>query len=132
VSAAAILGLEVTKLGDYGDDSPWRMTVDVFEDGKIVRYQVTGHYNGWPDGPPERTLDEVARVQSDFERRDEIAEKLDALDRQAAAEILPIMERLFREQVRVVHGDEGVAFLDRGTKGPIRSRGEGIDGGGES
>jgi hypothetical protein len=109
----ALIGLEVIKLGDIDDESPWRMTVDAWVDGKMVRYQVTGHYNGWPDGPPERTLEEVARVQTDFGRRDEIARELDRLDREAAAKIVPIIRELRREQVRVLYGEDGVAWLDR-------------------
>lgn len=118
MSAAVLLGLEVTKLdGDIDDDSPWRMTVDVWEDGVIRRYQVTGHYNGWRDGPPERTLEEIAGVQSSFGRRDEIAVELDRLDRLTAVRVAPIMEELSRAQVRVVYGDEGVALLDSERKG---------------
>lgn len=115
MSADVLLGLEVIKLGDYDDKSPWRMTVDVWDarDQKIVRYQVTGHYNGWPEGPPERTLDDLARVQASYERRDEIAAELDRLDREAAAKIAPIMDELFRAQAVVLHGPEVLDFLDR-------------------
>jgi hypothetical protein len=109
-----LLGLEVIKLGDHDDRSPWRMTVDCWDarSEKIVRYQVTGHYNGWPEGPPERTLDDLARVQASWERRDEIAAELDRLDREAIVKIAPIMEDLFRAQAVVLHGPEVLAFLD--------------------
>ncbi len=110
---AVILGLEVVKLGDFDDRSPWRMTVDAWDGETIHRYQVTGQYNGWPEGPPERTLDDLARVQGNFDRRDEIAKELDRLDREAAAKIAPIMHELRREQVRVIYGDKGVEFMDR-------------------
>lgn len=110
----AIIGLECIKLGSPDDDSPHRMTVDVWENGRFERWQVTGHFNGWPSGPPERTIEELAAVQVGTpERKREIAEALDRLDREAAAEIEPIMDRLFREQVRVLYGEEGVALLDR-------------------
>lgn len=113
----ALLGLEITKLGDIDDDaSPWRMTVDAVDtSGRVFRYQVTGaHYNGWPEGPPQRTVEEMADVLvgSEEERRSK-AERLNALDREAAAKIGPVMEWLFREQVRVLYGDEGLALLDR-------------------
>jgi hypothetical protein len=114
--ADVVFGLEVIKLGDYDDDSPWRMTVDCWDarSEKIVRYQLTGRaYNGWPEGPPERTLDDLARVQVDYERRDEIAAELDRLDREAIAKISPIMEELFRAQAVVLHGPEVLEFLDR-------------------
>jgi hypothetical protein len=110
-----LLGLEVTKLGDYDDKSPWRMTVDVWDERskKILRYQVTGHYNGWSEGPPERTIDDLARVQANYQRRDEIAVELDRLDREAIAKIAPIMEELFRAQVVVLHGPRALEFLDK-------------------
>lgn len=112
-----LIGLEVIKLGDYDDKSPWRMTVDVWDahSEKILRYQITGHYNGWPEGPPERTLEELARVQANYERRDEIAAELDRLDREAVEKIAPIMEQLFRDQAVVIHGSEVLKFLDRET-----------------
>jgi hypothetical protein len=110
-----LLGLEVIKLGDYDDGSPWRMTVDAWDGktGKIHRYQVTGHYNGWPTGPPERTLEDLAKVQASFNRRDAIASELDRLDREAAAKIEPIMQELFRAQAAVLHGPEILDVLDR-------------------
>ena len=113
--ADVLLGLEVIKLGDVDDKSPWRMTVDAWDarSEKIVRYQVTGHYNGWPEGPPERTLAELAKVQADYDRRDEIAAELDRLDREAVAKIAPIMEELFRAQAVVLHGERVLEFLDR-------------------
>jgi hypothetical protein len=115
-SRDVLIGMEVTKLGDPGDGSPWRMTVDVWDGHaqKIVRYQVTGgHYNGWPEGPPERTLDDLARVQSDFSRADEIAAELDRLDREAIAKIEPIMTDLFRQQAIVLYGEDVVALLEK-------------------
>jgi len=108
-----LLGLEVIKLGDVDDDSPWRMTVDCWIDGRIVRYQVTGHYNGWPEGPPERTLEDLARVQlGTAEERATLARRLDELDRQAAERMRETAAWLFREQVRAIHGDESVVLLD--------------------
>lgn len=112
MKTVVLIGLEVVKLGDMDDAAPHRMTVDAYVDGKILRYQVTGHYNGWPTGPPERTLDELARVQVNFSRRNEIAAELDRLDRRYAEKAAPFAKELFREQVRVLYGDGGVAFLD--------------------
>jgi hypothetical protein len=110
-----LLGLEVVKLGDVDDDAPWRMTVDAWDarTEKILRYQLTGHYNGWPAGPPERTLKDIARVQANRERADEIAAELDRLDREAIAKIAPIMEQLFRDQAVVIYGERVLGFLDR-------------------
>lgn len=114
MSDVALIGLEVIKLGSYDDGSPWRMTVDAWQDGKMVRYQVAGqHYNGWPDGVPERTLEDLARVQTGSElRRNEIAIELDRLDREAAEKIAPIIEELRRAQVLVLHGRREAATVE--------------------
>lgn len=109
----ALIGMEVIKLGDIDDDAPWRMTVDAVKDGKIVRYQVVGHYNGWPTGPPERTLEELARVQGNFARRDEIAAELDRLDREFAAKVAPLLRELQRAQILVIHGQGALDWLDK-------------------
>jgi hypothetical protein len=114
MSTEAIIGLEVLKLDEFDERAPWRMTVDVWdaEEG-MLRYQLTGmHYER-----RERTIAEIAAVQGDYKRRHEIAERLDGLDREAAAKIAPIVEWLRREQVRVIHGDEGVALLDSDAAG---------------
>jgi hypothetical protein len=107
-----IIGLEVIRLDEFDERAPWRMTVDAWvDDGdgpQIVRYQLTGmHYER-----RERTLEEIARVQGDFKRRDEIAERFDALDREAGAKIAEIVKWLQREQIRVVYGQEGIDLLD--------------------
>jgi hypothetical protein len=109
-----VFGLEVTELGERRGQKWWRMTVDCWDSHReeIVRYQLTGPgYNGWPEGPPQRTLEEIAAVQSDFSRRDEIAAALDRLDREAVEKIAPIMGELFREQAIVLYGEETVARL---------------------
>lgn len=115
-SRDVLIGMEVTKLGGVDDRSPWQMTVDVWDSRRetIVRYQLTGRaYNGWPEGPPERTLDDLARVQADFSRADEIAAELDRLDREAAAKIAPIMAELFRSQAVLLYGEDVVARLEK-------------------
>lgn len=111
----ALFGLEVIKLGDLDDGSPHRMTVDVFDGTTVRRYQVTGHYNGWPDGPPERTIEEIARFThgGSEDERMAMATELDKLDREAAAKVLPIMEELFRAQVKLIHGQDTLDWLDR-------------------
>jgi len=114
-SQNVLIGMEVVKLGDYDDGSPWLMTVDCWDarSEKIVRYQLTGYaYNAWPDGPPERTLEDLARVQANYKRRNEIAAELDRLDHEAAAKISPIMEELFRAQAVILHGPRVLDFLD--------------------
>ena len=110
-----LLGLEVVKLGDVDDDSPWQLTVDAFVDGKIVRYQVTGRYNGWPDGPPERTLEDLARVQIGDSRATaaQIAAELDRLDREHAARVAPLVRELQRAQIIAIHGQSTLDWLDR-------------------
>lgn len=108
------IGVEVIKLGDIDDDSPWRMTVDVWDGdrGEMVRMQVTGHYNGWPEGPPQRTMEELARVQvGDAEKRLLIARELDQLDRAAAEKIVPIMDELRRAQIRLLYGEDALQLL---------------------
>jgi len=112
-----IIGYEVVKLGEIDDNSPWRMTVDYWDEetGKIVRSQVTGkHWNGWPEGPPERTLEDLARVQMGTTlERVKIARALDALDREFAAKVAPLVTALQRAQIVVLYGQEGLDLLDR-------------------
>jgi hypothetical protein len=112
--ADVVFGLEMTELGERHGQKWWQMTIDCWDgrSEKIVRYQLVGPgYNGWPEGPPERTLAELARVQSDFDRRDEIAAELDRLDREAIAQMEPIMAALRRAQAVVLYGEETVAKL---------------------
>lgn len=111
----ALIGYEIIKLGSYDDGSPWRMTIDCWDGEKIVRSQLTGmHWNGWPEGPPERTLDDLARVQGgDSSRRMEIAREFDRLDREYAAKVAPLTAALQRAQIEVLHGQAGLDFLDR-------------------
>jgi hypothetical protein len=107
-----IIGLEVVRLDEYDPRAPWQMTVDAWvDDGdgpQIVRYQVRGKFYD----KHERTLEEIARVQGDYKRRDEIAEKFDALDRAAGAKIAEIVRQLQRDQIEVVYGQEGLDLLD--------------------
>lgn len=109
-----LIGLEVFNLGGLeSPDAPWRMTVDCWVDGKIKRYQITGQFNGGWEGAPDRTIEEVAAVQANFSRATEIATEFDRLDREYAEKVAPLAEQLFRDQVFVVHGQEGLDFLDR-------------------
>lgn len=101
------LGMVVVKLGSLDDDSPWRMTLDVMEaDGRLLRHQVTGrHYNGWPDGAPERTLEDIAHVQGGAaQEREALAAELDRLDRRYGAAIRFHVNRLYRDQLRAIYG----------------------------
>lgn len=105
----AIIGMEIVGLGDYGA-KPYRLTIDFWEDGVIKRTQMIGQSYE----TRERTVDEL-RLYED----PEVAAKFDALDRAAAAEIAPIMDRLFRDQVEAKYGREGLALLgpDEGRQG---------------
>lgn len=98
----AIIGMEMVGLGDYGS-APYRLTVDFWEDGVMKRTQIVGQSYD----TRERRLDELARYEDA-----ETAAKFDALDRAAAAEIVPIMGKLFRDQVEAKYGQEGLALLD--------------------
>lgn len=111
-----VLGMEVVKL-DPDPRAPWRMTVDVWQGEKVVRYQVSGkHYNGDRGGPPERTLGELARVQvGNADERMEIARELDRLDREYAEKVAPLAKQLMRSQIAVIHGPEALELLDRET-----------------
>lgn len=94
--------MEIVGLGDYGA-APYRLTIDFWEDGVMRRTQIIGQSYE----TRVRTLDELR-----FYEDPEIAAKLDALDRAAAAEIVPIMGKLFRDQVEAKYGQEGLALLD--------------------
>lgn len=97
---AALLGMEIVGLGDYGMP-PYRLTLDYFENGQMQRLQIIS----------EAYRTEERKV-SDLLETPEVAAEFDRLDHEAAAKILPIMEQLFRDQVKVKHGDEGLALLD--------------------
>jgi hypothetical protein len=107
--AEALIGFEVLRLDEYDERAPWQMTVDAWVDGKIVRYQLTGpSYER-----RNRTLEEVARVQGQWKRRDEIASQFDALDREYGEKIAALIRELQREQARVLYGQQGVDLIDR-------------------
>jgi hypothetical protein len=97
---AALIGMEVVGLGDYGMP-PHRLTLDFFEDGQMKRLQIIS-----------KAYRIEERKVSDLLETPEVAAEFDRLDREAAAKILPIMEQLFRDQVKVKYGDEGLALLD--------------------
>lgn len=101
-----LLGLEVTKLGDVDDGSPFRMTVDVVEGDKVIRFQmVAASYT-------RRERDgEDLMLAAGFNR--EKGDAMGRLDMEFADKVEEHARWLFREQVRVLHGDEGVAFLER-------------------
>lgn len=98
----AIIGMELIGLGDYGT-GPYRLTIDFWEDGAMKRTQIIGQSYE----TRERTVAELAHYEDP-----EVAVKFDALDRAAAAEIVPVMDRLFRDQVEAKYGQEGLALLD--------------------
>lgn len=112
-----IIGMECIKLGGVDDDAPWRMTVDAFEDGSIKRYQLVGKgYNAWPSGAPERTLEEMARVFGHHSKErtgEEIARELDAADREFIEAVQGHADKLYRRQVEILYGEEGLKLIDR-------------------
>lgn len=107
-----LLGLEIINLGSPDEGAPWRMTVDAWVDGEIKRYQVTGHFSGGWEGAPLRTIEDIAAVQANFSRANEIATELDRLDREYAEKVAPLADQLFRDQIFAVYGQEGLDFLD--------------------
>lgn len=110
-----VVGMECIKLGDIDDNSPWRMTVDVFEDGVQRRLQLVGaHYNGWPTPPDPLTVKEMAKVWTGRERpAEEIAAELYAANERYVAAVQEAANTMYREQVRIIHGERGLQFLDR-------------------
>lgn len=96
---AALIGMEIAGLGDYGMP-PYRLTLDYFEDGQMQRLQIIS-----------KAYQIEERKLSDLLETPEVAAEFDRLDREAAAKILPIMEQLFRDQIKAKHGNEGLALL---------------------
>lgn len=109
---AVIIGMEVIKLGDIDDDSPYRMMVDSWEEVpggemKVVRHSLVGTRE---PQKKERTLEDV--LMSDPERREHVARELMRLDEEAVKKIEPIVRELYREQIRALHGQETLDWLD--------------------
>ena len=104
-----LLGLEVIQLGEVNGRTLHQMTVDVWDarTEKILRYQITGHYNGYPDGPPERTPEDLNTIHGS-----EVAAEFDRLDKVAAKRIAPIMDELLRAQMAAIHGPLAKELLD--------------------
>lgn len=109
---SGIFGMEVVKLGDMHDGSPWRMTVDALEsDGTFTRSQVTGqHYE-----KRERTTEEVARyILSGKEgTAAEKAARLERYDRIVGRVANNSAHVVFRAGTRILHGEDAIKFLDQ-------------------
>lgn len=101
-----LLGFEVVQLGTIDEGAPYRMTVDVVVGENVVRYQmIAAKYTK----AVRREADLYLAAGFDAEK----GAQLDRLDREYADKVQEHALWLLREQVRVLHGDEGVELLER-------------------
>lgn len=110
------LGIELLPtLGASADErAPARLTVDVYmrdaRGERVERWQVTG----FAVDRHERTVQEIARtiMPRTAATAEEVAQQLHELDVQAARDIAARLRRLRRDQTRILHGPETLAWLD--------------------
>lgn len=89
----AVLGIDYTADPNLGHGI---LTVDVFEDGRIFRYTVSGEAE-----KHERTVEEIHTASNGMVTPPQ-ATRLDDIDREYAAQLVPIIQAMRIEQAVVV------------------------------